>query len=186
MKLKKCNAVLSLLATVLLLAHLGYSCFAYLTFYYNPLLTKLLAIPFMVIVCLHAVCGMSAVFLQSDGTRPDLYPVQNRATYLQRLSAALIFPLMILHINTFGLLQSSAEAGKTGFVLLLMLSGPLFFADILTHTAVSVSRALITLGILSSRDAQKRLDRVIYGIGAVAFAAASFTVVRGQIAMFLH
>ena len=53
MTLKKVNAALSLLATLLLLVHVGYSCFEYLTFYYNPTLTKLLAVPFMVVVCLH-------------------------------------------------------------------------------------------------------------------------------------
>ena len=186
MKLKKANAILALLATLLLLVHLGYSCFEYLTFYYNPGLTKLLAIPFAVVVCLHAVCGMGIVFFQSDGTRADLYPGLNARTVLQRLSAALIFPLLILHINTFSLMQASAAEGKTALVLLLMLAGPLFFAAVLTHAATSFSRALITLGLLASPKAQKTLDRVIYLLFAAAFAAAAFAVVRGQAVMFLR
>ncbi len=186
MQLKKANAILALLSTLLLLVHLGYSCFEYLTFYYNPGLTKLLAIPFMVVVCLHAVCGMAIVFFLKDGTRMDLYPRENMRTILQRISAALIFPLLILHINTFSLLQKSAAAGHTAFVLLLMLSGPLFFATVLTHTATSVSRALITLGALRSEKTLRVVDLVVYVICAAAFAAVSFAVVRGQIIMFMH
>ena len=105
MKLKKANAVLALLAILIMLMHVGYSVFAYLTMYYNPFLSKLFAWSFMVIACLHAVCGMLAVFLQSDGTRLDQYPKKNLRTILQRVSAALIFPLLILHINTFALMK---------------------------------------------------------------------------------
>ena len=36
MKLKKINAALGLLSIVALLLHLGYTVFAYITFYYNP------------------------------------------------------------------------------------------------------------------------------------------------------
>ena len=89
MRLKKINAALGLLSIVAMLLHIGYTVFAYLAFYYNPTLKLLTAIPFMVLACLHAVCGMLAVFIQADGTRLDLYPKQNLRTILQRASAAL-------------------------------------------------------------------------------------------------
>ena len=106
MKLKKINAALGLLSIAFLLLHLGYSVFAYMAFFYDPALKLLTAVPCMVLVCLHAVCGMLTVFLQTDGTRLDLYPKLNLRTILQRVSAALMLPLLILHINTFGLLQA--------------------------------------------------------------------------------
>ena len=162
MKLKKMSAALGLLSIVAIFLHIGYSVFAYLTFYYNPTLTLLTAVPFMVLVCMHAVCGMLTVFLQADGTRLDLYPEQNRRTILQRVSAALILPLLILHINTYGLLLSCAGAGQWFRLALLMLSQPLFYGIVLTHVAVSVTRGLITLGMLSSVDRQKKIDRAIY------------------------
>lgn len=185
MKLKKINAVLGLLSIVAILGHMGYNVFAYLTFYYNPTLKILTAIPFMVLVCLHAVCGMLTVFLQTDGTRLDLYPKQNIRTILQRVSAALILPLLILHINTFSLLRSTSEAGQWLLFALLMLSQPLFYGVTLTHVAVSLTRGLITLGLLSSRDKQKRLDLIIYIICGVAFAIVTFVVLRTELAMFL-
>lgn len=185
MKLKKINAALGLLSIVFLLLHLGYSVFAYATFYYNPALKQLTAVPCIVMVCLHAVCGMLAVFFQADGTRLDLYPKQNARTLLQRVSAALLLPLLILHINTFNLLKSTAEAEQWLWFSILIFSQLLFYGTVLTHVAVSVTRGLITLGLLSSANKQKWIDRVIYIIFALAFAAATFTVLKTEIAMFL-
>ena len=185
MKLKKINAALGLLSILAMLLHIGYTVFAYLAFYYNPMLKLLTAIPFMVLVCLHAVCGMLTVFLQADGTRLDLYPKQNLRTILQRVSASLILPLLILHINTYGLLASTAEAGRWLWFALLMLSQPLFYGVALIHVAVSVTRGLITLGLLTSSDRQKRIDRVVYILCGLAFAVSIFVVVRTELAMFL-
>jgi succinate dehydrogenase hydrophobic anchor subunit len=185
MRLKKINAALGLLSIAAMLLHIGYTVFAYLAFYYNPTLKLLTAIPFMVLACLHAVCGMLTLFLQSDGTRLELYPKQNARTILQRVSAALMLPLLILHINTFGLLQSSAEAGQWIWFALLMLSQPLFYGVVQTHIAVSVTRGLITLGWLSSTEKQKVIDRVVYILCALAFVVSTFVVVRTELAMFL-
>jgi succinate dehydrogenase hydrophobic anchor subunit len=82
MRLKKINAALGLLSIAAMLLHIGYTVFAYLAFYYDPMLKLLTAIPFMVLACLHAICGMLTVFLQADGTRLDLYPRQNARTVL--------------------------------------------------------------------------------------------------------
>ena len=184
-KLKKANAALGLLSIAAMLIHIGYTVFAYLTFYYNPTLKLLTAVPFMVLVCLHAVCSMLSVFLQADGTRLDLYPKQNLRTLLQRASAALMLPLLILHINTYGLLESSAAAGQWLWFALLLISQPLFYGTVLTHIAVSVTRAFVTLGWLASRERQAKLDRVIYILCALAFAVCTFVVLRTELAMFL-
>ena len=185
MKLKKLNAALGLLSIAAMLVHIGYTVFAYLTFYYNESLKILTAIPFMVLACLHAVCGMLTVFLQADGTRLDLYPKQNLRTILQRVSAALMLPLLILHIKTFALLESTAQAGQWVWFTLLMISQPLFYGVALTHIAVSVTRGLITLGLLSSREKQKRIDIVVYILCAAAFVIATYVVLHTELAMFL-
>ena len=185
MKLRKINAALGLLSIAAILLHMGYTVFAYVTFYYNPGLKVLTAVPFMVLTCLHAICGMLTVFLLPEGTRLDLYPKQNIRTIIQRVSAALIFPLLILHINTFALLSSSAE-GRNWFMLwLLMLSQPLFYAVVLSHIAVSVTRGMITLGWLTSQERMKAIDRIVYILCALAFAIATFVVLRTEVAMFL-
>ena len=99
--------------------------------------------------------------------------------------AALVLPLLILHINTFNLLQSSAQAGQWLWFGLLMLSQPLFYATVLTHIATSVTRAFITLGWLSSTEKRRAIDRVIYVLCALAFAVSTFVVMRTELAMFL-
>lgn len=185
MKLKKTNAVLGLLSILFMLVHIIYSVFAYLTFYYNPVLKTITAVPFLVAVCLHAVFGMLVVFTHNDGGRMDLYPKQNMRTILQRVSAALIFPLLILHLYTFSLMRMSAEKGYVVFILLLILAELVFFGAVITHVVISLTKGLITLGFLSSEKTIRAIDRVLYVPGALLFAVAAFAVIKGQIGMFL-
>lgn len=186
MRIKKCNAVLSLLTCIAMLLHVGCSAFTYLTFYYNPVLTKAFAIPFAVLTCLHAVLGMCSVFFLSDGTRAGLYRKQNRRTVIQRVTAALIFPLLLLHINTFGWLKATTESGQYVLFALLIAAQILFYLVVFAHATVSFGRALITLGWLCSEKAMKIVDRVAGVLCGVMFLITSFAVVKGQIAMFLH
>ena len=186
MVLKKINAALSLLAFAGMAAHIGYSSFVCLTFYYDPQLKLIMAIPFMTAVCLHAVLGMCSVFLLSDGTRAADYKRLNIGTVIQRVTAALILPLLILHINSFGLLQSTAEQGQYVLFALLILAQVIFYAVVTAHAAVSFGRALITLGRLSSERGRKAINTAVYIFCALLFAAASFAVIKGELAMFLH
>ena len=112
MTIKKINAFIALITSLALFVHIGYSAFAYLTFYYNTTLKVVTAIPFMVCTCIHAILGMCAVFLTGDGTRLDAYPKLNARTLIQRITAALIFPMLILHLNTFRLLKNTATNGN--------------------------------------------------------------------------
>lgn len=185
MWLKKCNAVLALLTILALLVHVGYNVFCYLTLYYNPTLKTLTAAPIVVFVCLHAIAGMCSVFLLGDGTRVAPYQRQNRRTVIQRVSAALIFPLLIVHLNTFGVLQESSKNGAWLKFGLVMLAQVAFYAMVAAHVATSFSRAFITLGLLSSKTAQARIDRIAYVVCACLFLVAAFVVVRGQLGMFV-
>lgn len=185
MKLKRMNAFLALLTSLSLLFHTGYTVYAYAALYYNPTLKNLTAVPFIIFTCLHAICGMCAVFLLGDGTRLDLYRKQNMGTVIQRVSAALIFPLLILHIKTFDLLKDAAGGGKWFFFGVLILLQIIFFAVVASHTAVSLSRAFITLGILNDRKKQKQFDRIVFGLCAAVFIIAVFAVISGELKMFL-
>ncbi|MBR6088321.1 MAG: hypothetical protein IKP86_00210, partial [Anaerolineaceae bacterium] len=146
----------------------------------------LTAMPFIVITCFHAICGMCIVFLQGGGTRLDTYPKQNRQTVVQRVSAALIFPLLLLHLRTFNLLKSSSGDGQWALFALWIILQILFYAVVSAHVSVSVSRALITLGVLADREKQKKLDRFMRIFCTALFALAVFAVVKGQLGMFLE
>ena len=186
MKLKKCNAVLSLLTVLALLLHVGYVFYAYLTFDYNASIQKVLSRAVEVLVCIHAVLGMCLVFLMGDGTRLRDYPRQNLSTVLQRVSAALIFPLLIVHLNTFTLLQGFAAQGRMPQFALILALQVIFYADVAVHVVTSLPRAFITLGWLRREQTRKRLDRALWVLGALVFAAVTVTVVRTQLVMFLH
>ena len=183
--MKKANAAIGLLSALFIIVHIGYNAFSFLTLYYNPTLQMAVSLPFVVLVCVHAVLGMLTLFLSSDGTRLDDYPKQNRRIILKRVSAALIFPLLIVHVNSFGLMQQNAQAGNAPLVVLLIVTEVLFFAVVLTHIATSLTAGFITLGLVESKEAQVLMDRVVYVIGAMAFAVSSYSVVSGQVVMFL-
>ena len=185
MKLKKMNAVLGLLSVPLLLVHVGYNIYAYLAFYYNPELKLLTAVPFMVVCCGHAVCAMLSVFLRKDGGALELYPKQNRATVAQRITAALFFPLLIIHLNTYAWVKGAAEGGQWVLFGLLLFLQPVFYLDVMIHTASSFSRALVTLGILSSPERQRTLDVIVRVVCAAVALFAAFAVIRTELAMFL-
>ena len=185
MRLKKFNAVIALLSSIALLVHIGYNSYAYLTMYYNPDMKTLTATPFIICTMIHAVCGMCIVFLQNDGTNLSIYKEQNKKTIIQRVSAALIFPLLIVHLKTFNLLSSLSSEGKwLPFVLIVVLQ-ICFYADVIVHMALSFSKALITLGFIQNRDKLKILDKAVFILCVVVFLFASYAVVKGQLTMFL-
>ena len=144
MKLKRLNAALALLSIVAMILHIGYNIFSYLTMYYNPAMKLLTAMPFIVITCIHAVLGMCLVFLLGDGTRLDLYPAQNRQTVIQRISAALIFPLLIIHLKTFEFLKTFSAGNNWAAFVLVILIQILFYGVVISHAAVSFPKALVT------------------------------------------
>ena len=185
MILKKINAILSLLSVAALLLHVGYNSYSYLTLYYNVSLSRWTAVPFMVFVCLHAVLGMIIVFTQSDGTRMDIYKKHNKSTLIQRISAALIFPLLIIHMQTFDLLMEFSLTGNWFMFGLMLFLQAVFYAVVFLHVATSFTKAFITLGLLSDMNKKKKIDRVVYILCAVICVFAIIAVVKGQFGMFL-
>ena len=184
-KLKKTNAVLGLLTIMLLFIHTGFNVFCYMTMFYDPVLKNIFSLPLIVVFCLHAVLGMSLVFMSSDGTGPALYPGYNKYTIAQRISAALLFPALLIHLRTFALMSTGAEAGNAAVIVLLIIVEILFFGTVFTHISVSFSRALITLGLLSSREKQRSIDKAMIMICAVFFIVSVIVVVRTQLIMFM-
>ena len=181
---KKVNAVLGLAITAALLVHIIYEIYAYLTFYYNPVLTKILAFTTLGLGALHILLSAFIVFISHDKGKGIRYPALNIRTLLQRISAVAIAVMLILHMNTFAALSATAGTSRALFVTVLIVQ-VLFYLTVFVHIAVSASNAFITLGIISSGKARKTLDIIIWILCAILFAAASFVVVKTQVAMFL-
>ena len=171
MKLKKANAMLGLLAILILLAHAGYQVIAYILFIYNPLVTKLLGWASVAVVSAHAVLGMSMLMFVHDGGNTKAYPALNKRTILQRASAIGIIVMLVLHIKAYDILTS----GTPGLVAAELIQ-LLFFSCVFTHIGTSVSNAFVTLGLLGDMDRKKKTDRIVYVICAALWAAAVLVV----------
>ena len=184
-KPKKVNAVLALLSIVAMILHIGYNIFSYLKMYYNPAMKMLTSIPFIVLACMHAVLAMCLVFLLGDGTQACFYPAQNRQTVIQRISATLVFPLLIVHLRTFEYLKALSEGKNWTVFVLVILVQIVFYAVSITHVAVSFPKALVTLGVLDSREKLNVTERISFMIGVVLFIASVYAVIRGEIAIFI-
>ena len=185
MKLKKVNAVLGLLSILLLMVHIVCNVGAHIMNYHDPSFMAITSIPFMSVACIHAVLGMCTVFLMGDGTRLDLYSKINSRTVVQRVSAALIFPLLIIHLKGHDLLMASISARAAVLLVLDLMCQTLFFAAVLLHIVPSFSKALITLGLITTEKQQRTIDRICNVLGVIIFVFAVFATIMGMVKEFM-
>ncbi|MBR0308374.1 MAG: hypothetical protein IJH92_05735 [Mogibacterium sp.] len=173
MKLKKTNATLGIISTLILLAHAGYQMTAYVLFIYAPMVTKVLAWGCAAAISAHAVIGMCIVMFAHDGSAALEYPMANIRTILQRASAIGIMVLLVLHVKSFDILKS----GTPGLILVEIIV-ILFYACVFTHIATSLTNAFVTLGMLCDMDRKKKIDHTLWVVFAVLWAAAVFIIGR--------
>ena len=64
------SAVLGILSSLFLLAHIGFMVFCHLTYFYDPALNLVFALPCEFMVGLHAVCGIISLFIADIGIGP--------------------------------------------------------------------------------------------------------------------
>ena len=60
----------------------------------------------------------------------------------------------------------------------------IFYGAIITHVAVSVSKALITLGKLGNMDKMHMIDRCLFALCAALFVAVSIIVTGAKMTLF--
>ena len=140
---RKINAGVSLLTTVMLLAHAiilsVYMLSGDRTFRPAAFTSWIL----MGLMIVHALISMDLIistYAETGKRKGKSYPKMNVPTIIQRVSGALMIPATVLHV-----------AGAIGAMvppkMVHAIVPPLFFAIVLTHVALSTSKALITLGI---------------------------------------
>lgn len=142
MLLRKINATLSLLTTVLLLDHA-----IFLSVWMLSRCSIAKAENFMPwvlagLMAIHAIISIVLAILGHKGVEKRKckeYPKLNVSTMIQRMSGIFMLLLLGLHI--------AGAANHFQPKILHAVLHPLFFAVALAHVAVSTSKALITLGI---------------------------------------
>ncbi len=180
MNFKKTNAVLGLITIFLMTAHAVYQMFAYITFYYNPLVSKLTGFILLGVVVLHVILSMLIVFTKTDSVTVT-YKRRNIRTVIQRVSAMMMVILLPVHVFEFELLKRNAGSAVKYLIELTLI---LFYAALMLHISMSFSNALITLGLLEDMKKKKIIDTVVMIISIAIFTGASVITLSVQLKMF--
>lgn len=140
---RKLNAATSLLTTVMLLIHAIIFSIRMIMRGGSVKLAMLIGWITMGLMLLHALISIDLALSahgETETRKGKSYPKMNIPTIVQRASGVIMVPTAALHI-----------AGATGLIMLPpavhVIVLPLFFAIVLSHIAVSTSKAFITLGI---------------------------------------
>ena len=166
MNLRKVNAGLSLLCTFLLMDHA--ICHGAWMLFEISLHKPVKSFSWILfgLMLVHAIVSIVLAVLGHKGTakgKYNSYPNMNRATIIQRMSGMLLILFTVLHIaGTVGILQPPK--------LVHAILPPVFFTIALMHTAISTSKAFITLGIGNAKLI-KRVDVAMKVLCAVTLIA---------------
>ena len=166
MLLRKTNAVISLIATVLLMNHAVFHA-VWMIFGVNVVKIPN-SMPWILfgLMMVHAIISIVLAVLGHKGAEKrkcNGYGNLNASTYVQRMSGVSLIILTILHIaGTVGVMQPPP--------IVHAILPPVFFTIVLMHTAISVSKAFVTLGIGNAKFI-KAADIVIKAICAVTLVA---------------
>ena len=142
MSLRTINAGYSLVTTLLALAHAISLAIWMLSKGAVPMPPKVLPWVLTIMAGIHAILSVVIMITTHKGQQKkgNSYPKLNRETIVQRITGVLMLLFTALHIlGTVGIMQPPQ------FVHAVV--PPLFFFIVLAHTAISTSKALITLGI---------------------------------------
>ena len=176
MKLRKINAVFSLLSTILLMIHAIYFAVWMLSNCSIPMpptpMSRALTVSFVI----HAIISIVLMISTHKGSKNNKgkqYVKLNFATIVQRISGVFIIVFTTLHI--LGAFRVMRLPYRVHFIVY-----PLFFTLVLVHVAISTSKAFITLGIGNARVI-KRIDvaiKVLCGATLIADVIGFFICAR--------
>lgn len=178
--MKKINAYVSILAILLLTAHVIYEDIANVLFYYNPLVTKLSGYIAGGVILIHAILAIFNVYIAGDSKKID-YRMANIRTLLQRGTGILMLLLLPLHIFEFGIISHNAF---NVIYVITEIGNTLFFISLFVHVAISFSKSLITLGVLTDDDKRKIIDIAMAIICTIIGIVTILITILVHIAMF--
>ena len=178
--IKKNNAILSLFTCLMLLIHVVYQAVAYLMLFYYPIVSKILGYAVLIPAVLHGVMSAISVLFLHD-SRKIMYKKANVRTYIQRICAVIIVVLLPAHLYSYDI--HDITAGSALFYAAVSIQ-IIFYGAIMTHVAVSVTKALITLGMLENVDKMHIIDRILFAVCAALFVAVSIIVTGAKMTLF--
>lgn len=166
MKLRKINAVFSLIATIFLFAHAISLAAWMLSQGVIPKMPGFASRAMTVVFVIHAIISIALIISTNKGRKKSAgnhYFKLNRATLVQRISGVLMIIFTWLHIaGTIGIMTPPP--------VIHAIVPTLFFTIVMAHVAISTSKAFITLGIGNARFVD-RADVVIKVLCATTLIA---------------
>lgn len=173
MTLRKINAVLSIVITVLLLDHAIFNAVWMLSkgsFAKTTVLSWVLFGLMMVHAVLCIIFGIQA-HRGEEKQNANAYTKVDISTKIQRIGGLLLIPFSVFHIlGTIGVMQPPQ--------VIHAILPPLFFALCMLHVAISGSKALITLGIGNAK--------LIKGVDIAVKALCAATLIAGVVGFYLY
>ena len=163
---RKVNAVISLICTVLILVHGTYDALWMMLRGKISTLPKPMAFVLMGLVILHTILSIVTAILGSGGKpnkKEKMYKKENIKTLIQRIFGILMVVMLTPHIIGMG--NHLAPKGLHSVI------HPIFFLAVYGHTAISCSKAFITLGIGNAKLI-KVIDRIASILCVLIFVAS--------------
>lgn len=178
MTVKKLNAVCSWVLLALLIGHVATTTAFLLTGWFDMKLFVVLPRILAVVCVIHVCLSLFIVFFLHDGSDVSKYGKMSQRTIVQRASGLLILALVHPHVKLFssfiyeGLPLTGLQ--KLGVFLVEIL----FFGSVFTHIECSFSRSLISMGLIRTDAAEKRVDYAARTLCALLFAFTMFSLAR--------
>ena len=163
---RKVNAALSLVCTFLILVHGAYDAVWMMLRGLVPNLPKPIAFVLMGFVIVHTILSIVTAILGSGGKseiKGTMYAKENIKTLVQRIFGGLMLLLLAPHILGMG--------NRLAPKVLHSIIHPIFFLAVYGHTAISSSKAFITLGIGNAKTI-KAIDIVASILCVTIFIAS--------------
>ena len=180
MKLKKLNAIFGMLTALCLLVHAGITTYYYAIQTEPPRLARIPGRAAAFFLIFHACYGLYKLFFVNKRLSVP-YPRINLRVILQRVSAFTLLILLWPHIMTFSL---SVSLAGTGWIWALCAVEILFNLALWLHITLSLSPSLLTLGLISSMEARRRVDIATGVILGLALGYSTFVIISTQLRLF--
>ena len=172
MRLKKINAILGLLLMAICLTHIVLEIIDGLSGWEKQTYVAMTARICGTIAIFHVLISIGMIFFVHDKKGLGAYPGKNMGTLIQRISGLMMIILLAIHVRLSQIISAHQEE-ETGFFILCITVMILFYLTVFVHIALSFTRALITLGAITSRKKKDQLDVVLRVITGLGFLASS-------------
>lgn len=180
MTVKKFNAICTWMLTLLLMTHITLSVIFMLTGWYDLKMLIVTSRGTALLCILHVLISLFVIFFLHDGTDMSSYARLNKKTIIQRATGIGILALVHPHISIFKSFIYEFKPITVPFKVLTFIIEALFFFAVFCHLGVSFSGSFVTLGLIRSDEAEKRLHKV-----SVAFCIAGFAAAVVSLIVFL-